>query len=89
MNPAHTDPVWVKAIARAAWARRVTIGGSADDAGIGDLNTRQVLILNPRESYDSDIFAWFAKYYPGVSAVGIDGRTPDELAAKVKQQLGL
>lgn len=89
MNPAHTDPAWVKAIARAAWARRVTIGGSADDAGIGDLNTRQVFILNPRESYDSDIFAWFARHYPGVNTVGIEGRTPEELAFKVQQILRL
>ena len=89
MNPAHTDPAWVKAIARTAWARRATLGGSADDAGIGDLNTRQVLILNPRESYASDIFAWFTQYYPGVNPVGVEGRTPEELAAKVKQILGL
>ena len=89
MNPSHSDPAWVKAIARATWARRITIGGSADDAGVGDLNTRQVIVLNPRDSYDSDIFAWFARHYPGVSVQGVEGRTPDELAQKVKQLLGL
>lgn len=89
LNPAHTDPAWVRAIARATWQRRVTMGGSADDAGIGDLDSRQVIVLNPNVGYDSDIFAWFAKHYPGVNAVGVEGATPDEIAQKVKGALGL
>lgn len=89
LNPTHTDPAWVKAIARATWSRRVTMGGSADDAGIGDLDTRHVILLNPSMGYDSDIFAWFGKYYPGVNAQGVEGRTPEEIALKVKQALGI
>jgi hypothetical protein len=89
MNPNHVDPAWVKAIARAAWARRVTIGGSADDAGVGDLKTRNVIVLNPKESYVSDIFAWFAKHYPNVNVQGAEGSTPDALAKEVKKLLGL
>ncbi|HLF00657.1 MAG TPA: hypothetical protein VI547_01680 [Anaerolineales bacterium] len=87
LNPNHTDPAWIKALARAGWARRVTMGGSADDAGIGDLNTRQVIVLNPREGYADDIFAWFAKYYPGTAVQGVEGRTPDEVAVRVKELL--
>jgi hypothetical protein len=89
MNPSHTDPAWVQAVARAAWARRVTIGGSADDAGIGDLASRQVLILNPTENYDSDIFAWFAQNYPGVQTTGLTAASPADLGPKLKQALGL
>jgi hypothetical protein len=87
LNPNHTDPAWIKALARAAWARRVTMGGSADDAGIGDLNARNVLVLNPREGYVDDIFDWFATHYPGASVQGVEGRTPDEVAARVKEVL--
>lgn len=88
-NPNHGDPKWIKAVARAAWARRVTMGGSADDAGIGDLDARRVIVLNPREGYDQDIFAWFDRHYPGALVLGVEGKTPDELAAKVKTVLGL
>lgn len=89
MNPTHSDPAWVKAIARAVWARRVTFGGSADDAGIGDLASRQVLVLNPQIGYDSDIFVWFAQHYPGVTAIGLSADTPEQMAIQVKQALGL
>ncbi len=54
------------------WARgkRWTIGGSADDAGLGDLDVRRVIALRPREWGGSDDGAglkeFFAHFYPGV-----------------------
>lgn len=88
-NPKHSDPSWVKAIARATWQRRITMGGSADDAGIGDLDNRQVIVLNPGEGYDGDIMAWFAEHYPGVKVTAVSGNSPDEVAIKVKSVIGL
>ena len=89
LNPRHTDPIWIKALARAAWARRATMGGSADDAGIGDLDSRQVIVINPREGYNGDIIAWFAVNYPGVDVKVVEGKTPDEVAGKVRGVLGV
>lgn len=87
MNPDHTDPAWVSAVAHATWDKRVTIGGSADDAGIGDLNNRRVLILNPTEGYVDDIFNWFTQNYPGVQTIGIPATSPSELETQLKQAL--
>jgi hypothetical protein len=89
LNPSQTDPAWVKAIARATWARRVTIGGSSDDAGIGDLAARRVIAINPREGWGGDLLNWFERYYPGVSLEAVEGQTPGEAAQKVKRMLGL
>jgi hypothetical protein len=79
----------VKAIARATWARRVTIGGSSDDAGIGDLAARRVIAVNPGEGWGGDLLNWFERYYPGVSLEAVEGQTPGEVAQKVKRILGL
>ncbi len=88
-NPTQTDPTWVTAVAATTWARRVTLGGSADDAGIGDLDTRQAVIINPRQGYNADILSWFAQYYPAVDLRVVEGTTPDDVAIKVKQALGM
>ena len=89
LNPRQADPIWIKALARAAWARRATMGGSADDAGIGDLDSRQVIVINPREGYNGDIIAWFAADYPGVEVKVVEGKTPEEVAGKVRGVLGV
>ena len=44
---------------------RCTVGFSADDAGIGDLNERVVIAVDP-EGWGGDLRAWFEQYYPGV-----------------------
>jgi len=57
---------WAVAIAEACWDRyRPTIGASADDAGIGDLNVRRVLAVNAG-GWPSDLRAFFADHYPDV-----------------------
>ncbi|MCS7282514.1 MAG: hypothetical protein RMK65_02050 [Anaerolineae bacterium] len=76
---------WVKAILDSgAWDRyRWTIGGSADDAGIGALNVRTVIAINPH-LWPGDLAAFFQTYYPGLRYVPIVASTPDELKARLQ-----
>ena len=46
----------------------MTIGGSSDDGGIGALNNRRVVALNPNE-WGGDLQAWYLQNYPGVEYV--------------------
>jgi len=58
------------AVASAAWPRRWTIGCSADDAGIGDLDVRRVILLDPQAWGGIEALqAFFEEYYPGVKVV--------------------
>lgn len=71
ISPKMTDPNWVAAVANTTWtARRFTIGGSADDAGLGDLDSRRVIALNP-DDWGGDLEAWYAQNFPGVEYYGV------------------
>ncbi len=60
----------------ATWDRhRFTIGGSADDAGIGDLDARRVIAINPH-LWGDDLATFFDWYYPGVVYVPVEADTP-------------
>jgi len=50
---------------------RRTIGFSADDAGIGDLDMRRVLAIEPGRWAD-DLEAFFAEHYPGVEYIPVE-----------------
>jgi hypothetical protein len=65
--PLGASSEWIRAIVDSGrWDKeRWTIGASADDAGIGDLDKRIVLAINP-SSWSDDLEAFFKKYYPGV-----------------------
>lgn len=54
-----------QAAARRFFGPRCTIGYSADDAGIGDLDARTIIAIDP-EAWGGDLRAWFAQHYPGV-----------------------
>jgi len=83
--PPGANAAWALAVVDGAWSRhRYTIGGSADDAGIGDLDARRVIAVNPGQ-WPSDLRAFFKKYYPGVEYVPIEAGTPAELTRKLKQ----
>lgn len=43
---------------------RFTFGFSADDAGIGDLDSRRVIAIDP-ETWSGDLQAFFDEHYPG------------------------
>ena len=79
--PPPCDVRWVNAVIAALWdTHRPTIGGSADDAGVGDLDGRRVLAVNP-DLWDSDLAAFFAEWYPGVEVLNVYADTPSDLKA--------
>lgn len=85
----NKGPEWATAIAEASYGRDpgdFTIGKSADDAGIGDLDERTVIVVNPQDWTDS-ISAFFAQYYPGVDVLEVTAVSPDELKAKIEQYI--
>ena len=77
--PPHADRAWVNAVVDATWdGHRYTIGGSADDAGIGDLDVRQVIAVNPGQ-WRGDLRAFFEQHYPGVVYRAVEAATPAAL----------
>lgn len=82
--PPGADKEWASAVVDATWdKRRCTIGGSADDAGIGDLDSRLIIAINP-SGWPGDLGAFFAEHYPGVVVSYITAATPDELRTKLE-----
>jgi len=57
---------------------RWTTGFSADDAGIGDLDSRAILALNPDE-WGDDLRQWYAVHYFGTNYDSIRVTTPGQL----------
>lgn len=86
--PPDADATWAAAVADVGYREggpRFTIGGSADDAGIGDLDKRRVVAVNPGNwPGPQTLEEFFTLYYPGVEYVAIEVATPDELAAKLE-----
>ena len=76
---------WVQAILESgAWEERGwTIGRSADDAGIGALEDKMVLAVNPTE-WGDDLQAFFQRYYPHVRYVPLSAATPAALRQALK-----
>ena len=83
--PPDADAAWALAVVDGAWdEHRYTVGSSADDAGIGDLDARRVVAVNP-ERWSSDLRAFFEVHYPGVEYLPVEAETPAELVDKLKQ----
>jgi hypothetical protein len=77
---------WACAVVDATWDNhRYTVGGSADDGGIGDLDSRIVLAVNPEEWGGPQVLKeFFSEHYPGVRLRTLTAETPDELRAILK-----
>jgi hypothetical protein len=73
------DWLWYATVAAATEEFRYTIGGSADDAGIGDLDVRRIIASNPA-AWPGDLGAFFDAYYPGVAYEAIPSESPYEFA---------
>jgi len=71
---------WGEAAARGGHRCRLTVGYSADDAGLGVncLSEREVLAVNPDE-WEDDLQTFFDIYYPGVVFTPLIASTPGEL----------
>jgi hypothetical protein len=77
--PPDADAMWAEAVVEATWEKhRFTVGASADDAGIGDLEVRRVIAINPAR-WDGDVAAFFETHYPGVERVAIQVGAPGDL----------
>lgn len=74
------DNAWLQAVIDSGvWeSRRITIGGSADDAGIGLRDHRKVIAVKPND-WPSDLKSFFDEWYPGLVYVPVEVDTPDEL----------
>lgn len=78
LPPGH-DAAWAHAVVDGAWDdKRYTIGGSADDAGIGDLDVRRVIAVNPGD-WNGNLAAFYAEHYPGIKLDILEAATPEEL----------
>ncbi len=83
--PPDADAAWTRAAIRATWdEERYTVGSSADDAGIGNLDARRVIAVNPH-LWPGDLHSFFKAYYPGIEYVPIEAATPTELGVKLAQ----
>ena len=78
LPPTATTKDWSVAATNGSFALRVTVGYSADDAGIGALDNRIVLAVNP-DGWGGDLEAWFEQHYPGAQYVPVVVATPTEL----------
>jgi hypothetical protein len=83
--PPAADAAWARAAVEGMWNReRYTVGNSADDAGIGDLDVRRVIAVNPQEwPGPQSLEDFYTKYYPGIQYEPITAATP----AKLRQKL--
>ena len=79
--PPDADWEWVK-VCRNYWEEfRVTVGGSADDAGWGPgLTARLVTAVNP-DRWPADLKEFLDTYYPGCVYDPIQADTPQQLKA--------
>lgn len=77
--PPTADAAWFTAAARGGYDGRFTIGFSADDAGIGDFETRHVLAVNPHHWPHVLTESWFQQHYPGVTFTPIVANAPEDL----------
>jgi hypothetical protein len=83
--PPNADAAWAQAVIQATWdEHRYTVGSSADDAGIGDLDERVVLAVNP-SGWPTDLESFFEQHYPGVNYHAIQADTPEALQGQLSQ----
>ncbi len=87
--PPTADMKWLLAAAKGGYDGRFTIGFSADDAGIGDLETRHVLAVNPHHWPEVLTASWFQQHYPGARFTPVVANKPEDLEAWLKNWTGL
>jgi hypothetical protein len=84
--PTDVDPGMAQAAMRVALATGVTVGFSPDDGGIGDLDQRRVVCVNP-DQIGTGLRAWYDDFYPGVAFVPVGAANAAELETKLNQLL--
>lgn len=78
--PQNAGIEWIQAVLSSGeWFRsRWTVGFSADDAGIGDLDRRVVVAVNPG-NWGGSLSEWYKENYLGVKYLPVHASTPTEL----------
>jgi hypothetical protein len=79
--PPTANAQWLLAAARGSFDGRYTIGFSADDAGVGDLEHKHVLAVNPHHWPEVLTAAWFQLHYTGVRFTAVVANSPEDLEA--------
>lgn len=75
--------IWPEACNYLTWDdKRYTLGGSADDAGIGNLEYKRIVAINPQE-WPDDLKNFYETHYPGVVYESITEEHPDVAAARL------
>jgi hypothetical protein len=86
--PPDADRAWARAVVEATWDdEHYTVGSSADDAGIGDLDARRVIAVNPQkweENSTMTLLDFFETYYKGCGYVPIEAATPADLITELE-----
>ncbi|MEW5988660.1 MAG: hypothetical protein AB1791_18690 [Chloroflexota bacterium] len=77
--PPTADAYWLAAAARGSFDGRYTLGFSADDAGLGGWESRQVIAVNPHHWPETLTAGWFQRHYPGTRYTAVVANTPEEL----------
>jgi len=82
--PPTADSEWARAVMDATWdEKRYTVGNSADDAGIGDLDMKRVIAVNPDVWGTGEdgrgLRGFFQKYYPHVRYKSVTAASPTAL----------
>jgi hypothetical protein len=85
--PQSLTPPMVVTAMRVAYETFATVGFSADDAGVGDLDQRRVVCVNPEQIGTGLNQAWYDQYYPGVKFVSVSAHNPADLEATLKAVL--
>jgi len=81
--PPNAGTDWAIAAVGATWGRaRWTVLGSADDAGIGDLDYRRVIAVNP-QAWGGNLKEWYELHYPGIVYEPVVAQTAQNLAEKL------
>ena len=85
--PQGAGAEWAQAVIEATWDdHHYTIGSSADDAGVGNLNVRQIIAVNPGE-WPGDLAAFYEEHYPGIEYNPVEAQSPTELAVLLRPEL--
>ncbi len=87
--PPTASQKWMLAAVKGGYNGRFTIGFSADDAGLGNLDNRQVLAVNPHHWPEVLTESWFQQHYPGVQFTAVVANQPEDLEDWLKNWTGL
>lgn len=85
--PEDYDNLWAQCAALGGHPRRYTIGYSPDDAGIGTLDDKRVVAINPGDIGDGLTQEWFDTHYPGTVMETLEATTPWDMAVRLLPEL--